>query len=244
MKIDTNRCPDEETLTAVGQTVSILAHRVNNILQGINGGSHLVDTGFERNDPSIGQHGWEIVKRNQGLLASLFGELIDLGKPISLEPEPISLVRLADVIKTTLDSQSNENFTIQFESEIELNDRIINVDIEGVESIIQNLSTLAMDASEVCDQEPTSIKVSLGCQSSGNGSDVFLISFGYQGVSICTNVKDQRRFLSVPIDAKIGGIEFALSNKIANLHGGKVSLAARTQDGIQQRIEITLPFEC
>ncbi len=54
-----------ERLAAVGQTIATLSHHIKNILQGIRGGSYLIDLGLNDHDESIVRKGWDIVEKNQ-----------------------------------------------------------------------------------------------------------------------------------------------------------------------------------
>ena len=54
-----------ERLAAVGQTIATLSHHIKNILQGIRGGSYLIDLGLNEKDESIVRRGWTIVEKNQ-----------------------------------------------------------------------------------------------------------------------------------------------------------------------------------
>ena len=54
-----------ERLAAVGQTIATLSHHIKNILQGIQGGSYLIDMGLNEKDEAIIRRGWTIVEKNQ-----------------------------------------------------------------------------------------------------------------------------------------------------------------------------------
>ena len=47
-----------ERLAAVGQTIATLSHHIKNILQGIHGGSSLIDLGLKEKDDTIVRRGW------------------------------------------------------------------------------------------------------------------------------------------------------------------------------------------
>ena len=46
-----------ERMLAVGETAALMTHRINNILRGIKGGAHLVDTGLGNGDISTAAKG-------------------------------------------------------------------------------------------------------------------------------------------------------------------------------------------
>ena len=54
-----------ERLAAMGQTITAISHHIKNIIQGVNGGSYLVDEGQKSRDWKTLEKGWQIVQRNQ-----------------------------------------------------------------------------------------------------------------------------------------------------------------------------------
>jgi len=54
-----------ERLAAVGQTIATLSHHIKNILQGIRGGSYLIEMGLSEHDEEVVGKGWKIVEKNQ-----------------------------------------------------------------------------------------------------------------------------------------------------------------------------------
>ena len=60
-----------ERLAAVGQTIATLSHHIKNILQGIRGGSYLIEMGLSAHDEAVVRKGWEMVERNQNKISAL-----------------------------------------------------------------------------------------------------------------------------------------------------------------------------
>ncbi len=58
-----------ERLAAVGQTIATLSHHIKNILQGIRGGSYLIEMGLSEHDESVVAKGWKIVEKNQNKIS-------------------------------------------------------------------------------------------------------------------------------------------------------------------------------
>ena len=76
-----------ERLAAVGQTIATLSHHIKNILQGIRGGSYLVEMGLENDDMAVLRKGWDIVRRNQDKISSLVMDMLSFSK--EREPDPV-----------------------------------------------------------------------------------------------------------------------------------------------------------
>ena len=77
-----------ERLAAVGQTIATLSHHIKNILQGIRGGSYLIEMGLSAHDEAVVRKGWEMVERNQNKISALVMDMLTFTK--EREPEPIA----------------------------------------------------------------------------------------------------------------------------------------------------------
>ncbi len=77
-----------ERLAAIGQTVAALSHHIKNILQGIRGGSYLIEMGISDEDPAVVRQGWKIVERNQNKISSLVMDMLTYSK--EREPDRMS----------------------------------------------------------------------------------------------------------------------------------------------------------
>lgn len=69
-----------ERLAVMGQTIANLSHHVKNILQGLSGGSYLVDEGIKRQQIDIVAKGWRIVEKNQERIASMVMDMLTYSK--------------------------------------------------------------------------------------------------------------------------------------------------------------------
>ncbi len=74
-----------ERLAAVGQTVAGMAHCIKNILNGLKGGSYMVDLGIKKNRPEKLESGWQMVSRNINRTSDLVQDLLSYSK--EREPE-------------------------------------------------------------------------------------------------------------------------------------------------------------
>ncbi|MDP6380633.1 MAG: FHA domain-containing protein, partial [Phycisphaerae bacterium] len=62
---------EAERLAATGQAVASVSHYIKNILQGIQGGEHLLQTGLGAENLHKVEQGWEIIRRNQDRINNL-----------------------------------------------------------------------------------------------------------------------------------------------------------------------------
>ena len=115
-----------ERLAAVGQTIATLSHHIKNILQGVRGGSYLIEVGmkdhaeaFHTKDVDVDaaekaietmQKGWGIVEKNQERISTLVMDMLTFSKERDPEPEPADLNEIvADVIELMEARAKDEN---------------------------------------------------------------------------------------------------------------------------------------
>jgi two-component system, NtrC family, sensor kinase len=70
----------QERLAAVGQAVASLSHYTKNILQGIEGGSHAVESGLARKDLEPIEKGWDVIRRNLHRVNSLVLDMLSYSR--------------------------------------------------------------------------------------------------------------------------------------------------------------------
>ena len=89
-----------ERLAAVGQTIATLSHHIKNILQGIRGGSYLIEMGLKDHDDEVMRKGWKIVERNQNRISALVMDMLTFSK--EREPELV-VANLNEVVSDVIE---------------------------------------------------------------------------------------------------------------------------------------------
>ncbi|MDO5554783.1 MAG: FHA domain-containing protein [Planctomycetia bacterium] len=134
-----------ERLAAVGQTVAILSHHIKNILQGIRGGSYLIDLGLKEHKEDYIHKGWGIVEKNQGKISDLVLDMLTLSKerkPL-LEYNDLNRV-LLDVMELMQGRACDLNVKLTWHLLDDIPD--FYFDAEQIHRAITNLVTNAIDA--------------------------------------------------------------------------------------------------
>ncbi len=141
-----------ERLAAMGQTIATLSHHIKNILQGIRGGSYLIEAGLERQDTDAIRRGWSIVDRNQERISNLVMDMLTFSK--EREPERVE----ADLNETTRDvvelmqTRASELGVI-LGSYLDPSLPVAMFDPDAMHRALMNLVTNAIDAAG--DQSPS-----------------------------------------------------------------------------------------
>ena len=68
---------ENERLAAIGQTVAELAHCIKNILNGLKGGSYLINVGLKRGDNGLVDEGWKTVQKGISRISRLSLDMLN-----------------------------------------------------------------------------------------------------------------------------------------------------------------------
>ena len=140
-----------ERLAAIGQTIATLSHHIKNILQGIRGGSYLIEMGLKEHDESIVGKGWKIVEKNQNKISALVMDMLTFSK----EREPdlatanVNAV-VHDVVELMQVRAQEEQVELCWTPAADMPDMVF--DPEGIHRAVLNVVTNAIDA--VAETEP------------------------------------------------------------------------------------------
>lgn len=134
-----------ERLAAMGQTIATLSHHVKNILQGIRGGSYLIEAGLDRNDTDAVRRGWSIVDRNQERISNLVMDMLTFSK--EREPERRD-ADLNETVRDVVDLMQDRANEMQVSLALRADDSLplASFDPEAMHRAVLNLVTNAIDA--------------------------------------------------------------------------------------------------
>jgi signal transduction histidine kinase len=134
-----------ERLAAIGQTVATLSHHIKNILQGIRGGSYLIEMGLTGHDESVVRKGWTIVERNQNKISNLVLDMLTFSKDREPELATANLNQVtSDVIELMQSRAAELGVRLVWHPAEEM--PLMTFDAEGMYRAVLNLVTNAIDA--------------------------------------------------------------------------------------------------
>ncbi|MCD0461311.1 ATP-binding protein [Roseiconus lacunae] len=134
-----------ERLAAMGQTIATLSHHVKNILQGIRGGSFLIESGLKRDDTDAVKRGWTMVDRNQERISNLVMDMLTFSKerePQKIEADLNETIR--DVFEL-MESRARES-DVLLETFLDDELPLASFDPDALHQALLNLVTNAIDA--------------------------------------------------------------------------------------------------
>ena len=87
-----------ERMSAIGKTVSGLAHCIKNVLNGIRSGSAVVNRALSKKNIDDVQKGWDVVHRNNDMLSTLVLDMLSLARDAKVHYFPTDINDLTDQI--------------------------------------------------------------------------------------------------------------------------------------------------
>ncbi|HEV3121520.1 MAG TPA: GAF domain-containing sensor histidine kinase, partial [Isosphaeraceae bacterium] len=224
-----------ERLAAVGQTIATLSHHIKNILQGIRGGSYLIDMGLNEKDEAIVRRGWTIVEKNQAKIYNMVMDMLSFSK----DREPA--LELADLNQTVADvvelmQPRAEELGVRLEWQPATNMPTVSFDAEGIHRAVLNIVTNAIDAAE--GKAEALVRVS---------SEWDVPSFSAR-ISVCDNgvgiaAEDREsifQFFASKKGARGTGLGLPVSQKIVREHGGRIIVNSQPGQGSEFVIELPM----
>jgi len=224
-----------ERLAGVGQTIATLSHHIKNILQGIRGGSYLVEMGLENDDAGVIRKGWEIVRRNQNKISSLVMDMLSYSKEREPDPVPSDLAALVDDVVETVRQRADEGgIAIRWDRPADL-PRLL-FDPEGMSRAVLNVVTNALDAVE--GRPDGAVAITAGIDSAAGLVRIAVTDNG-PGIPSETLAEIFNLFVSTK-GARGTGLGLTVSRKILREHGGDIDVTSRLGAGSTFVLEFPL----
>ncbi len=224
-----------ERLAAVGQTIATLSHHIKNILQGIRGGSYLIEMGLADHDESVVRKGWTIVEKNQNKISTLVLDMLTFSKEREPDLQPADINRVVSDVMELMQSRAAD-LDVELTCELAAGIPTLVFDPEGIHRAILNVVTNAIDAAADAEQAG---KVQVSTAYSLEDARIrVVVSDDGPGIPADEMATLFRPFVS----SKKGrgtGLGLPVSQKILNEHGGRISVVS--QPGRGSRFTLELP---
>jgi two-component system, NtrC family, sensor kinase len=223
-----------ERLAAVGQTIAMLSHHIKNILQGIRGGSYLIEMGLSAHDEAVVRKGWGMVDRNQNKISSLVMDMLTFSKEREPDPVPSDLNQLVAEVVELAQTRAHE-LEVQLDWQPAVAMPICLFDPEALHRAVLNVVGNAIDACEK--QAGARIRVSTAHLPAESLLEVIVED---NGVGIPEEDLDKIFTIFVSHKGSRGtGLGLPVSQKILKEHGGQIRVESKT--GVGSRFILELP---
>jgi signal transduction histidine kinase len=224
-----------ERLAAVGHTIATLSHHIKNILQGIHGGSSLIDLGLKEKDDSIVRRGWTIVEKNQAKIYNMVMDMLSFSKDREPALEPADLNEtIGDVIELMQSRASELRVQLSWQP-VRAMPRV-TIDPEGIHRAVLNIVSNAIDACDGAVNAEVVVKTEWDAEDS-----IARISVSDNGVGIEeADIPAIFQIFASTKGSRGTGLGLPVSQKIVREHGGKIIVKSRPGDGATFSIELPM----
>ncbi|RLT01432.1 MAG: GAF domain-containing protein [Planctomycetota bacterium] len=220
-----------ERLAAVGQTIAILSHHIKNILQGVRGGSYLIDMGLKQHDEDLIGRGWKIVEKNQDRIYHLVMDMLSY----SAERKPaLQVANVNDVVRDVCELMEPHAAECQVELTCQLSDQVPEsaIDPEGIHRAVLNIVTNAIEAVEGATGGRVTVETSYDLPSD---ELVVLVRDNGPGIPAAQQAMLFNIFESTK-GSRGTGLGLAVSQKVIREHGGDIFVESREGEGATFRL--------
>jgi signal transduction histidine kinase len=220
-----------QSLAAIGQMVSVVAHEVRNPLQSIKLGTDVLH--LELDDNKSLSETLAAIDRGIETLSSIVTELLEYSKPVELQYSTLPVMAL---VEEALRLLSHKLRDISISLEVDQREREISVDSMKFTAVLVNLISNAIEAMPnggslgICSRFLTE-----------NGSSVLKLSITDNGCGIAE--KDLQRVQEpfVTTKSRGTGLGLPICKKIVEAHRGSMQIRSRLNEGTV--VEITIPSQ-
>ncbi len=223
-----------ERLAAMGQTIATLSHHIKNILQGVRGGSYLIDMGLKDHNEELVRKGWGIVEKNQTKIYHMVMDMLTFSKERQPALQRASVNETVHDVFELMQSRAAEcKVDLRYEPDLEVPD--CTFDPEGIHRAVLNIVTNAIDAVEGADH--AAVLIQTGHSAADDAVWVAVTDNG-PGIPEDHLARIFNIFESTK-GARGTGLGLAVSQKIMREHGGEITVESQLGEG--SRFTLTWP---
>jgi signal transduction histidine kinase len=222
-------------LAAVGQAVAGLGHCIKNILNGMEGGSFILQQGIDKGDRASQREGWDILSRNSSRLKDLMLDMLTYSKPREPVYEAIDGNSVPEEVVDLLQEKARRmGVSLDFQPDRTL-PRVV-LDAKAIYRAVLNLVTNAVEA---CPADGGHVTVKTVLRP---GGEQFQITVGDNGCGICEEhlARLGKAFFSTK-GAQGTGLGLTVTYKVIAEHSGNIQVSS--QPGKGTTFTVTLPVQ-
>ena len=135
----------QRELTFLGQSIAVLSHDMKNMLEGLHGGSYVVEEGLKDGDIALATRGWDIVKRNIAEISNIAQNILYSSKKRNIschEVSPAEIIR--DVVNLFREKAVTMDIELEYHSDPALPS--VNLDPASMRRVLSNLIWNGLEA--------------------------------------------------------------------------------------------------
>jgi len=223
-----------ERLAATGETVAALSHYIKNILQGMMGGSDVVEMGLGKQHLGTVDQGWQVVQRNLNKIYSLTMNMLAFAKRREPRLEPVQFNAVVeDVLKLVKRRAADRGILLK--ADLYDDAPAVMMDENGIHQVVTNIITNAIDA---VSKSTGVVTVRTAYDPAG---ERVTLTVGDNGPGIPEPLRDRifEAFYSTKGHGGTG-LGLAVAKKIVDEHAGHISVKSVEGEGTIVRVNLPI----
>jgi signal transduction histidine kinase len=228
---------DQKELITLGQSIALLSHSIKNVLEGLHGGSYVVDEAFKDGDLELARRGWNIVNKNIFNITDFVKNILYSSKNRPLKYETTSPGQLV-MDSLALFRKKAAGLNIRLRQQINPYLPEVPLDIASIGRMLNNLIWNAMEA---CFNDKQKKNHSVSVKTDFYDDDHFYIEIADNGIGM--DQATQRNVFEEFFSTKGSGgtgLGLAVVEKVVNKHGGRIELKSSPGRGSKFKIILKL----
>lgn len=225
----------QSQLTSIGLLISSISHGLKGLLNGLDGGIYLVDSGLKNDSRERLEKGWDIVKRNVSRIRSMVLDILYYAKDREPDWQELSGQQLLEEIYGLLEKKASD-LNVQFKMDNNSGEGKFEGDYKAIRTLLVNLIENSLDACRL-DKKKDNHSVSF----SYSGDDKY-IDFIIEDNGIGMDRETREKAFSLFFSSKGHegtGLGLFISNKIAQSHGGSINI--ESEENVGTKFVVRLP---
>ena len=224
----------QDKLSSVGLLIGTVSHGIKGLLNSLDGGIYLINSGLQKNDTARVDKGWDMALRNIRRIRSLVMDILYYAKDREPNWDTIAAGEILSEVGKTM-SERAVKLGIDLECRVEATGEYAG-DRQMIRSMLVNLIENAIDACRI-DKGKSGHRVDIELRDNGAGVQ-FAVSDNGIGMDQETREKAFSLFFSSK-GAGGTGLGLFIAHKIVMSHGGEIRI--ESEAGAGSRFFVDLP---
>lgn len=225
----------QSQLTSIGMLLSSISHGLKGLLNGLDGGIYLVNSGMEKGDEKRVKKGWEMVQRNVDRIRNMVMDILYYAKERELNIKTLESVQFLDDVLKMMEKKAIEQGII-IERNLDPAAGRFDADPNALRSALTNIIENCLDA---CRTDTKACAHFVKVSAEGNEKDV-VITIKDNGIGMDRETKEKATTMFFSSKGAEGtGLGLFIADRIIKQHNGKMTIDS--ESGVGTTFQITLP---